>query len=353
MNLEKLTIEGYKSIGKIEIVKPNPFTVFVGPNASGKSNIFEAIEFLELCQYLWHGQAARLFGNPSDIFNQLLSENKSYIKFLLDFGDIKPTLDIQTSVIDGILTIGDADSKDLPIPKPYPDEISLRLHTENRGYIEGYEDLLNNTNYLHFRNFSKLFVGRGKVRLSFQDDSRLNTDASNLEKVLKRILKDENKREEIYEILQLLIPGFEKVEIVSSELSGTDTLIVHETHLKKPLTKEFISDGTYNLIAIMAALYQSDTPQFLCIEEPENGVNPFVVKELVSIFRNRCKEQGHYIWLNTHSQSLVNELKGGEMIIVDKKNGLTGIKQIEEKDMFGLPMDEALFTNVLGGGTPW
>ncbi len=130
-------------------------------------------------------------------------------------------------------------------------------------------------------------------------------------------------------------------------------MIVYEEALKKPLTKELISDGTYNIIAIIAALYQSDTPQFLCIEEPENGINPFVVKELATIMRNRCKEKGHYIWLNTHSQTLVSQLTTEEIIIVEKIDGLTKIKQIQGEDLFGVRMDEALYTNMIGGGNPW
>ncbi|MBC7863997.1 MAG: AAA family ATPase, partial [Bacteroidia bacterium] len=48
MVINNLKIKNYKSIGEITIENPNPFTVFVGPNAAGKSNIFEALEFYTL-----------------------------------------------------------------------------------------------------------------------------------------------------------------------------------------------------------------------------------------------------------------------------------------------------------------
>ena len=130
-------------------------------------------------------------------------------------------------------------------------------------------------------------------------------------------------------------------------------LIIYENSLKKPLTKRLISDGTYNIIAIIAAVFQSDEPQFLCIEEPENGLNPKVVKQLVSLFRDKCKEKGHYIWLNTHSQTLVSELTPEEIILVDKVDGNTQVKQVKGFDLHGMRMDEALLTNALGGGIPW
>ncbi len=143
------------------------------------------------------------------------------------------------------------------------------------------------------------------------------------------------------------------MEILSNNLSGSDTLLIYEKGLKEPFTKNLISDGTYNILCLLTAVYQSDEPQFLCIEEPENGLNPFVIKELVTLFRNACEEKGHYIWLNTHSQSLVEALTPDEIILVDKVNGETKIKQTKGMNLYGLPTDEAWLSGALGGGTPW
>ncbi|MBC7921596.1 MAG: AAA family ATPase [Ferruginibacter sp.] len=191
------------------------------------------------------------------------------------------------------------------------------------------------------------------VKLPFKDDSRLALDASNLEKVLKRILKDAEKREEMTEWLQLLVPGFERIEVHSDTISGTDTFLIYEKGANQPFTKSLISDGTYNILALLTAVYQSDEPQFLCIEEPENGLNPKVIRELVGLFRSQCEEKGHYIWLNTHSQTLVAALQPKEIILVDKVNGATQVKQLHDTDLHGLRMDEAWLTNALGGGLPW
>ena len=82
-------------------------------------------------------------------------------------------------------------------------------------------------------------------------------------------------------------------------------------------------------------------------------MNPYAIKELVKFFRQQCADKGHYIWLNTHSQTIVNLLQPEEVIIVNKKDGITVAKQFKDKDMHGLPMDEAWLTNGLGGGVPW
>ncbi|RDB05494.1 AAA family ATPase [Runella aurantiaca] len=325
MKLQKLHIKNFKSIVDLEIVEPNPFTVFVGPNGSGKSNIFEALEFINFISNFSNKENSKeisaLFGGPENYLNRNQSINDAYGEITI--GPFKLKNDFKNL------------SEDVEEPEFYKgDEASKLVNALNK-----------------FHNFSRLFVNSPKeLKLNFQGGNALNTKSSNLEKVLKRILQDEIKREEIKEWLDLFIPGFENIEIVSSELSGTDTLVMYEKGIKKPFTKDLLSDGTYNILALLTAVYQSDEPQFLCIEEPENGLHPQVIRELVYFFREACIQKGHYIWLNTHSQTLVAELKKEEVIAVNKIEGETRIKQFRDRKLYDLPMDEAWLTGVLNGG---
>lgn len=67
MQIKRLVIENFKSIERIELIEPNPFTVFVGPNGSGKSTIFEALEFVELRRTLSYQSAISVFGGRNNI----------------------------------------------------------------------------------------------------------------------------------------------------------------------------------------------------------------------------------------------------------------------------------------------
>jgi predicted ATPase len=326
MLIEKLEIKNYKSIGDISIVNPSPFSVFVGANASGKSNIFEAIEYLNYTlKYETHSEVFRLFGNGKAIVNRL-SEQYPYGNMR-----IRCTYNERESAfIEASITQNEFE------PTSTPD-----LSIENR-FINQF-----------MLGHSRIFINDTNEKIPYKDNLRLSTSCRNLEKVLKRILSDKNKQDEIIEWLQILIPGFDRIEISSDTISDSDNLLIYENQHTQPFTRKLISDGTLNIIALLTAVYQSDEPQFLCIEEPENGLNPKVVKKLVSFFRQQCEEKGHYIWLNTHSQTLVRELTNQEVILVDKINGQTQIKQIKDKNLYGMPMDEALMTNTLGGGIPW
>jgi predicted ATPase len=349
VKIKKLHIKNFKSLVDLEIVEPNPFTVFVGANGVGKSNIFEALEFANFL-YSWNPEnAVRLFGgneyiktrvNPKfarsdfDDLDISFEFEEFYFLFQQDKGFSHGNTGYLDNLIDGFLSSED-------VHEPWKRE---------PGQKENY------TNYLHqfVSSSNRIFIKNDKlVRVREIGDEKLGIDCSNLEKVLKRLLNDENTREEILEWLRLLIPGFEKVEIRSDNIGGTDTLLVYEKYIEKPFNKDLISDGTFNLICLLTAIYQSDEPQFLCIEEPENGLTPDVIKEMVILFRNACEEKGHYIWLNTHSQTLVSQLTSDEIITVDKVKGETKIKQFKGKDFHGLRMDEAWLTNSLGSGLPW
>jgi predicted ATPase len=340
MKVQRLQINNYKSLVNVEVKNPQPFTVFVGPNASGKSNLFEAIEFWVSASknYL---DTARLFGGSNAIVNRKVN-NPATISISAAFESFSPRMNM-------ILNDATGDSmstKQFGFPET-EDEIEWSRQRNKDFYWDKAE-------YKQFfLQYSRIFINSKSEKIPYKDDKKLSTACGNLEQVLKRILKDDNKKEEIVEWLQLLVPGFENIEIKSEDLSGTDNLLIYEIGSEKPFPKHLISDGTFNIIALLTAIYQSDEPQFLCIEEPENGLNPKVIQELVGLFRQQCEEKGHHIWINTHSQTLVRELTAQEIIIVDKKDGETKIKQIPDFDLHGLKMDEALLSNAIGGGIPW
>lgn len=318
------------------MIEPNPFTVFVGPNGSGKSNIFEALEFF--CSSLDVSTKLKLFGGEEAL--------KSFSNNDIDY---QYFYSLETDKFN-INTTGQYFSKKDLEENPHALRILSLSNVSVNEKTEDEKELIQIFN----EGFSRVFVSNQQIeKLPFSDSSKLNLSTSNLEKVLKRILKDSFLKEEISDWLALFIPGFERVEIVSSELSGTDTLVIYEKGTDRPFTKNLLSDGTYNILALLTAVFQSDEPQFLCIEEPENGLTPDVIKEMVTLFRNACEEKGHYIWLNTHSQSLVSQLTADEIVTVNKIKGETKIKQFKGKDFHGLRMDEAWLTNTLGGGLPW
>ncbi|MGZ8371488.1 MAG: AAA family ATPase, partial [Rhodoplanes sp.] len=68
--LIRIEIDGFKSFKDLKL-DLQPFTVVAGPNASGKSNLFDALRFLsQLASSDLSDAVRRIRGDPSDLFRK-------------------------------------------------------------------------------------------------------------------------------------------------------------------------------------------------------------------------------------------------------------------------------------------
>ncbi len=363
MRIKKLHINNFKSLVDFELNDLKPFCAFVGPNASGKSNIFEALEFTNYVAR-FSTEAPDFFGGRRLVLsysNKVLKSTSTKSSISLDciFGDgigidflgifpeepedfsnfalIYNTYDSMKRFEGGMLPIFDI--KDLAKRNRF---LQNRQETSNQKYDNDYEQFID--------NFSRIFVGKSSQNRTPTINTKLSPDASNLSQIIGMILESEQKRNDFIEWLRILIPEFKDIEVKKSNIDGKYDFFIYEKGSDKPFPRTLISDGTYNILSLMAAVYQSNQPQFLCIEEPENGLHPQAIELLVDFFREKCEEDGHHIWLNTHSQTLVRSLEIDEIILVNKINGRTKAKQLTKEDGIDIKTDEAWLSNALGGG---
>jgi energy-coupling factor transporter ATP-binding protein EcfA2 len=368
MRIKKLHIRNFKSLVDFELNDLRPFCAFVGPNASGKSNIFEALEFTNyLIRY--QQEAPGFFGGISNIFsyspsyvglrpNDPESEMINWpdiISFNYDFKDgiripvlgniikdqknLNQFVALSSSGPAGFLSLFDI--RDLK----KREEFVAKWMSDGKNYDKDYEQFVD--------NFSRLFIGNTRLNRTPAVNSKLSPDAGNLGQIIGPIFEQKEKRDEFLDWLRILIPEFRDIEVRKSNININYDFFIYEKGIKKPFPRTLISDGTYNILSLMAAVYQSNQPQFLCIEEPENGLHPQAIELLVDFFREKCEEEGHHIWLNTHSQTLVRSLEIDEIILVNKIDGATKAKQLTKEDEVNIKTDEAWLSNALGGGVLW
>ena len=371
MRLKKIYIRNFKSLVDFKLENLNPFCAFVGPNASGKSNIFEALEFSNNA-FKYSFDASAFFGGKKSIYSYNPINVKDYefreggqtffyefsdgviIDFFLSFSTKNNNTEVSDQIgsmgskshtIKGIEQLSALDIRSL---NKREDFIS-KLKSKNINYENDYEQFAD--------RFSRIFIGKDRLIRRYGSppltSSILSSDANNLSDVLGEIFKGDQIRKDFCEWLQILIPEFNRIEIVKSNFDGRYDFQIYEKSSTKPFPKYLISDGTYNIIALMAAVYQSQKPQFLCIEEPENGLHPQAIQLMIDFFREKSQEEGHHIWLNTHSQTLIRCLEIEEIILVNKTNGETKAKQFTKDDGINIKTDEAWLSNALGGGVLW
>lgn len=369
MRLKKIHIKNFKSLVDFELENLKPFCAFVGPNASGKSNIFEALEFSNYA-FKYSYDASAFFGGKNSIYSYNPISIQGYqfnnggqtfyyeffdgivIDFFLNF----PNRDVQNN--SDIGTIGSKSHLINNIEQL--SALDIRDSNKRNHFIQSLsnKDIKYENDFEQFADrFTRIFIGSDKLlrRLGspYLFSSTLASDASNLSQILGGIFQDDDKRLDFIEWLHILIPEFENIEVRKSNINGVYDYVIYEKSSNKPFPQDLLSDGTKNILSLLSAVYQTDQPQFLCIEEPENGLHPQAIQTLIDFFREKCEQEGHFIWLNTHSQTLVRCLEIEEIILVNKVNGETKAKQLTQEDEVDIRTDEAWLSNALGGGTLW
>ena len=106
------------------------------------------------------------------------------------------------------------------------------------------------------------------------------------------------------------------VELISGEIVDSDA----------------ISEGLLYYLAF-AALEYLEPVSCLLIEEPENGLHPARISEVVRVLR-KISERGTQVLMATHSPLLINELKPDEVSVVTRTEAGTQVTPISKTHNF-------------------
>jgi predicted ATPase len=103
-----------------------------------------------------------------------------------------------------------------------------------------------------------------------------------------------------------------------------------------------------------AVLSRSNQLGLTIIEEPERGIHPKAIAELVSLMRENAQVE-HPVFVTTHSESIVRSSKAQELWLVNKEAGKTQLKNAAASatDLGDLNLDTAWLMNFFDGGLPW
>lgn len=162
--------------------------------------------------------------------------------------------------------------------------------------------------------------------------------------------------------VQRLFPTVTNIS-VSGTGWGWRTLRLHESNGRDVVfNSQQMSDGVLRLLAITTLLYLDRVPTVVTLEEPENGVHPQLVREVVQILReltqrkppNQCQ-----VFFTTHSPYVLDEFfdHPEEVYCIDRPKPQAGavITRLSEnrqlnvaRDTFERSLGEAWATGLLG-----
>lgn len=121
-----------------------------------------------------------------------------------------------------------------------------------------------------------------------------------------------------------------------------------------------VSDGVLLLLAILTIANHPTGSKIICIEEPENGIHPRRVGELIDHLTDLSYNSNNpiQIIMSSHSSYVLNCFRDrlDEVVVVEKENGETVFKSLSEhKDLInfgdgdGLSLGDIWYSGLVGG----
>lgn len=366
MSIKSLKIKNFKSIVQVDIKKIPNFSVFAGSNGSGKSNIFEALEFIRDVVRNGAKEAIKHHNGYENIHSHKLRDanaKKFYTKMEIVLGEDSYSYELEIKELDKAPSIYETVIKNSVeiAKKSIQNNIFINGNKQEIDYSKNEtilklisKDAQALLEYLISIERYQIDPVKAKEADDFYASDVLYKDASNISTVLGKLEKDTTIAEEIIETMQMIVPGLEKVTIETEKLNNKSVLVFKEDSVKKRFPAGLISDGTIYALAMLTIIY-SNKQGMVLIEEPERGLNPKAIAEIVEFFRD--KSENFNIFINTHSESIVRATKPDELFLVDKKDGKTEIKNVKQTypkyDYSSMDVDRMWMSNMFDGGLPW
>lgn len=372
--LTQIEIEGFKSFGSpAQCVRVGPLNFIVGPNASGKSNFLAALQFLHAAVRYDVETASAALGGSSVIHNKRISEDCLHPTIRIRIKDETPA-DLSAIGMENH-QIASYDYElilDVPVEDGYPTVKSERLSAcirVNGDEIYTY-NLSRSGNKVTTRNpltLSGLSPEPDEIETPSLEPGRLTVNTSydlpallmrtrvqgwcfyNISPAIARqahreipgltlgpsgeglaVMLNRLKRRNdgkalaaVEKTLQSLVPDFQSVDPIRLQVEGTWAFRVEEKNLKESINPASVSDGTVRLLALLVVAAEAgDNLPLVAIEEPENGLHPHLIPEIVEVLRD-CSESGTQVFATTHNPSFLDAVEPAEAILCDKVGGFT------------------------------
>ena len=346
-----------------------PLNVFIGPNASGKSNLIEVLSILSAAptrdlqapirvgggvhDWLWKG-ATRLGTATVDVTVEY--PEKQPLRYRLSFTETgarfelleeaieneKPTPGNEEPYIfyryrDGqpVLNVFTQESRPdrrLTRDEVIPDQSILAQRRDPDSYPEltHLAEAFERMRFYREWNLGRSAPSRLPQQADLPQDSLLE-DASNIGLVLGNLLNQPPVKRKIVERLKAFHPTIE--DILVTIQGSTVQLSFHEEGLDHSVPATRLSDGTLHYLCLLSVLCNPDPPPVVCIEEPEIGLHPDVIPELAELLVEASSRS--QIFVTTHSDILIDALTDTPeaVIVCEKSNGASQLRRLDGEEL--------------------
>ena len=335
--LEKITIEGYKSIKSLKDFELKDINILIGANGAGKSNF---IKFFELLMYsireglqLYIGKkggpdAFLHFGrkNTDKLIAKIVSGNDEYEFCLSPTDSNQMIFDYEFfSWTGGVFT----PRTNVGGKGHYESVAKSKSLTERVAkYVV---DRLKECRMYHFHDTGDTAKVKG---ISGENDNLiLKGDAKNLAPYLKMLKRKypQNYENIVYSIQRVFPPFGDFIIRENEEYIQLEWF--EKGHEDSPFKAHILSDGTLRFMCLATLLLQplNLMPDIIIIDEPELGLHPYAISILAGLIQSVASQKQFII--ATQSADLLNSFSADDIIIVENEKDESNFRRLNAKDL--------------------
>ena len=324
--LNKISIENYKSIEKVEI-DIKDINILIGSNGAGKSNFISFFKLLNsIVKQKLQSYVAEESG-ANNVFHHGL-KNSEFIKGEFDFNSAKHH-NIYSFTLNANKDGGVYFDEEIPFYKHdiytgnYSDNIAsgnfeTNLFKNHRKADEYLINRLQEFRLYHFHDTGKTALV--KQSFNIQDNEFLYEDARNLASFLFRLsIKEPRVLEKIEKTIKLIAPYFDKF-ILKPDVKNEESIKLswQEKDSDMLFNASHLSDGTLRMICLITLFLQPNPPKIILLDEPELGLHPFALTVLSDLIKG-ISAKGTQVIISTQSVPLIENFTINDIIIVEKE----------------------------------
>ena len=372
--LESVQLERFKAAFRPDALPVAPFTAIVGRNGSGKSTVLEALQWLDVALRFDTVRASERYGGVHDLLNIRSRASKRYFKLILKWAGTQRGARVQRATYelrinessDGRplvhsekLDVLDEKNAETPIIRTEEEgsrstpgrRLLLPLNSDRRRVFDDPDRLAlsrlgggtgdgsqSNATLEAVRSFwdravflrlspQRLALGSPPRRKSFEP--LLDEEGQSLPALLNELT--DNQKEALVSAMNSALPDVRKI-VVSNPTTSRELNASWSIREKMPtghagrgtyeIPASMLSEGTRRLTAILALLIRKPAPSLLCIEEIENGLDPWTILDVLRRLQT-APRGGTQVILTTHSPWLLDSLDVDAIRLVRRTGGNT------------------------------
>lgn len=360
--IRTLRLKNFLSYGSEgETIELQPLNVLIGPNASGKSNLIEAIGLLKatptdltvpirkgggISDFLWKGTKdiptaeieATLNNNPGsmpiryrigftvvgqrlELVDEAIENETSYpgerdVYFYYRYQSGYPVLNVKAT---------SESLRRLRREDLIPDQSVLSQRKDPDQYPELTYVGNQFSNIVLYRDWH---IGRDSdPRMPQKSDlpeHPLLEDGSNLGLVLNNLQYQLGTRQ----LIEKLKKFYDAAEELTTKIyGGTVQIFIREEGLTQPIPATRLSDGTLRYLFLMALLLDPTPPPLICIEEPEIGLHPDILPTIAEMLIEASVRT--QLIVTTHSDTLVSALPPESVVVCDRDDKGSHLRRLD------------------------